>query len=375
MPRRGRLLALASGAGLALAATAATGQESTTPIEDLQDQAETSANATERLVLPIPLSNPTLGTGLALAFVKVYEPEGTGKPWTTGAGALYTSHKDRALAAFHNMALDGDRLRFSGVAGYASLPLKFYGIGSAAGDRGVALDIQQDVIGGRIEGLVRVAANLHAGVRVRVQGVRTRIRTDGDGPIADLIPSIQRRSTIVAVGPSIVFDRTDAPFNPRNGVLAEAHWLVGVPLLGSDFAYSRVTASANVYHALGERTGIAARASICAAGREAPYYDLCNYGQSNDLRGYLNGQYRDRASWAVQAELRRKLWGRLGGVAFAGIGGIAPAIGRLGDTTLLPGAGLGLRYKISQAYGINARVDAAVGKNSHAIYFSVGEAF
>lgn len=363
---------------LALFASPAAGQQTpgaSGPIEDLREQAETTAKATEQLILPIPLSNPTLGTGLAVAIVRIYEPKGSGQPWTTGAAAMYTSHKDRAVGAFHNMSLQDDRLRFSVLGGYASLPLKFYGIGADAGDRGVALNIQQDVLGGRAEGLYEVAPDLHVGVRMQYQRVRTGIRLDPErAPDID-IPTIQLRSTVVGLGPSLVFERTDAPFNPRNGVLVEGHWIFGISALGSDFAYSRATFSANGYRALSDATGVAARVSFCAAGANAPYYDLCNYGQSNDLRGYLNGQYRDRASWAAQVELRQRLWGRLGGVAFAGIGGIAPKISRIGDTTLLPAAGAGLRYQISKQYGINASVDLAFGKDSHAIYFSVGEAF
>lgn len=374
MTRGARLTALAA-CSLIVTTRAAFAQDSGTPLEDLKEQAETASAATEQLILPIPLSNPTLGTGLAIAIVRIYEPENAGKPWVTGAGAMYTSNDDRALAAFHNMSLDHDRFRFSALGGYASLPLRFYGVGAEAGDRGIAINIQQDVLGGRFEGLARVGKDFYAGVRLRLQNVKTRIRTDPDETLPIEIPTVELESTIVSLGPSIILDRTDAPFNPRNGLLVEAHWMVGLPFLGSDFNYSAVAASANVYRALNDQTALAGRISICAAGQDAPYYDLCNYGQSNDLRGYLNGQYRDHASWAAQVELRQRLWGRIGGVAFAGIGGIAPSLGRVGDSTLLPAGGVGLRYQLSKQYGINARVDVAFGKNSHAIYFAVGEAF
>src|SRR5918994_1478839 len=42
------------------------------------------------VVVPIPLSNPTLGSGLTLASALLYTP-GTGShPWVTGVGAMYT---------------------------------------------------------------------------------------------------------------------------------------------------------------------------------------------------------------------------------------------------------------------------------------------
>jgi hypothetical protein len=93
------------------------------------------------------------------------------------------------------------------------------------------------------------------------------------------------------------------------------------------------------------------------------------------LRGYTPGQFRDRASWAVQGEWRRTVRGRLGVVAFAGLGGVSPKISSIGESTLLPGGGAGLRFLVAPDYRINLRLDAAVGRDSHAVYVSIGEAF
>lgn len=99
------------------------------------------------------------------------------------------------------------------------------------------------------------------------------------------------------------------------------------------------------------------------------------YGASNDLRGYETGRYRDGATWAAQAELRQHLFWRLGAVVFAGIGGVAPKLGALDDSVILPSAGIGLRFQPSKETPVNLRVDYARGKDSHALYISVGEAF
>jgi outer membrane translocation and assembly module TamA len=99
------------------------------------------------------------------------------------------------------------------------------------------------------------------------------------------------------------------------------------------------------------------------------------YGSGNDLRGYEMGRYRDRASWAAQVELRQHLFGKFGAVAFAGVGGTAPDLGNLDDSKFLPATGFGLRYMANKATGINLRLDYAVGKDTDAFYFSIGEAF
>ncbi len=43
--------------------------------------------------------------------------------------------------------------------------------------------------------------------------------------------------------------------------------------------------------------------------------------------------------------------------------------------TQLPSAGAGLRWMASKKYGVNVSVDVAVGRDGHAVYFYIGEAF
>ena len=120
---------------------------------------------------------------------------------------------------------------------------------------------------------------------------------------------------------------------------------------------------------------IAFRGSLCGASSRTPFFELCQFGSAVNLRGYPNGQFRDLFSWSAQAELRRKLGGRFGIVGFAGIGGVARSPGDVGSSLLLPAAGGGVRYELSRDYGVNLRIDGAVGRNSQAVYVCIGEAF
>ena len=103
---------------------------------------------------------------------------------------------------------------------------------------------------------------------------------------------------------------------------------------------------------------------------------ICAYtGMSSDLRGYETGRYRNHAYWAAQAEVRQRLVGRFGAVLFGGIGESTDKIADFGKGKWLPAVGAGLRYQPSRETPINLRVDYARGKDSHALYISVGEAF
>ncbi len=62
-------------------------------------------------------------------------------------------------------------------------------------------------------------------------------------------------------------------------------------------------------------------------------------------------------------------------VAFAGIGQVAPSLKEFTSDNLLPSAGLGLRFRASEEERVNLSIDFAVGQDSDAWYFRIGEAF
>ncbi|MFC6621536.1 BamA/TamA family outer membrane protein [Novosphingobium panipatense] len=327
------------------------------------------------LVVPIPMTNPTLGAGLMGAAVLFYNPNNSDQPWVTGAGAMYTSNKSWGGAAFHSMSLDDDRFHALLFGGYANININFYGIGAAAGDRDVSVEMVDKGIMALAQGQYRIAENFYVGARYQMLDVDSRIKREK--PLfPDLnLPDFELKSRISGVGPSITYDSRDNQFAPRKGANLTLVGIFNIKDLGSDFTYNKWSATANGYFPVTRTGTLALHAGLCAVSKGGPFYDLCMYGQGGDLRGYEMGRYRDRASWASQIEWRQKLDEKFGAVFFAGVGGIADGIDRLGNSTVLPSAGMGLRFRASEQTGINLRLDFAIGKDSNAIYFGVGEVF
>lgn len=327
------------------------------------------------VAVPIPISDPAIGNGLAVAALALYKIAGSERPWTTGAGGLYTDNKSWAAFAGQKAYIDHDKFRVTAGGGGGVFNVDFYGIGPNAGARGRSIPIEQKALGGLAEGLMRVAPHVYAGFEYRLIDMRTSIDLS-QIPFPDLqIPDRELRSKTSALGLAGEYDTRDSEYQPTRGLYGTAMWLQASEKLGGDFDYYRTEVTVNGYHRVGEKGVIAWRASVCAVGDEAPFYDLCAFGSQSDLRGYVNGQYRDHAMYAVQAEYRRHLFWRLGAAVFAGVGEVGPSFGRMTTDNLLPAAGLGLRIKASERYGVNARVDYAWGKDSQALYVSVGEAF
>jgi hypothetical protein len=344
-------------------------------IETITDRAERASRATNRVIVPVPLAGPQLGAGLALGAVWFYTPSASSRPWTTGVAGLATSNGSVGVGARHSMSLGKDRFRVDITAAYGDFNTQFFGVGGEAGQDNAPVPITQTPILVQGQATVRVVPNLFVGARLRFLDMTTVVRDDATLPPGLAIEDIEEARRIVAIGPVFNLDLTDGSLNPRSGSTINGQWLFAIPGLGSDNAYNKANFTVNHFVDVNAKTVVGFRGSFCAASADAPFFDLCLFGSSSNLRGYANGQYRDRASWAVQTEWRRHLGGRFGVVAFAGIGGVAPGIGAIGESTLLPAAGGGVRYEVSREYRVNVRLDAAVGRDSSAVHLSLGEAF
>jgi hypothetical protein len=345
-------------------------------IREITDSVDSAAGLKrDFIVAPIPLSSPATGKGLAVAAAMLYEPKGSERPWITGISGLYTHTKSWGIGAAQTANFDHDRYRVAAAAGYGDFNLEFFGIGPDAGARGISADIEDKGLFGFFQGMMRIVPNLYFGPVYRYLDIDAALDPE-DPLLPDMnLPPLELHSRVSSLGFVLQYDSRDAEFGPRNGVFAQLHWLRAIGALGSDFEYSKLTLEANLYHALGPGTVIAGRFSLCSVGDHAPFYDLCMFGVRNDLRGYMAGQYRDQTMYAVQVELRQHLFWRIGGVVFAGVGGVAPTLGKLLDERALPAAGLGLRFQVSKTYNVNFAIDYAWGRDSHALYFSVGDSF
>ena len=330
------------------------------------------------LFAPVPISNPSSGTGLAGGAVAFYNPNNEPQQWVSGAGAVYTDRGTRGIAGFHTMSFGQDRMRFRLIASYIESHDRYYGTGAEDGDRNEFLELRNKQLSIQLQGMLRIRPHLYAGLRYKLATWDAAPHFDEDEPPSPVAapPADQLESTLSVFGPIFAYDTRDSATQPRRGAYASANWLFGIKALGDSFAHNKLQLSTNVYFPAGPKTVLATRGAVCSTGGDVPFYDLCLFGTGADLRGYVGGRYRDGASWAFQGELRHQISNRWGGVAFFGLGGIAPSAGSiLNDSNLLPSAGVGGRYRPFKDNDVQLRFDVAIGKDGGAFYFGISEAF
>jgi outer membrane translocation and assembly module TamA len=98
-------------------------------------------------------------------------------------------------------------------------------------------------------------------------------------------------------------------------------------------------------------------------------------GADTAMRGYPRGRYRDRQAITAQVELRSAHWRRVGAVAFAGAGTVAPSLSDLASGAWYPSLGAGVRYVLSPKDRTVVRLDLGIGRGSFGINVGIGEAF
>jgi hypothetical protein len=376
-----RIASAASLAVLAFHTGAARAEPPTQPIDDIAEQVDATRdksadpNKKSLLVVPIPQSSPTLGTGLTLGAGYFYNPNDSKEPWITAVGAMATSNGSRALGALQKMTLADDTIRITAFAGLADVNLKYYGQGAIAAERDLYIELNEDGWATMLQGQKEVTENLFVGAKFAYLDVTTSIhREEPLFPEAE-IPRAEFDAQLSMIGPVLSYDLRDNTLNTQNGLLLSASLMFADDAIGSDFDYDKLVAAANVYRQVRPGTVLAGRASLCRVSGGAPFFDMCMFGASSDLRGYDSGKFRDDASWATQVEVRQHLFGKFGVVGFAGIGGTASDLTNFDEMEILQSVGVGLRFMPVKAANTNVRIDYAWGEDGGALYISVGEAF
>ena len=187
------------------------------------------------------------------------------------------------------------------------------------------------------------------------------------------------------IGFLLTYDSRDIPSNAYKGLYLDFRGMMYNKIFGSNKNFYRLELDYRQYKSVGNRKVIAWTAqSKNVFGSDIPLTQYSLTGTPFDLRGYYQGQYRDKSSHIVLAEYRqmfntdkenwlKRIISHLGFAAWAGCGFIGHSPVKIEG--VLPNYGLGLRIEIQPR--MNVRLD--LGKNTvndqTLFYFNITEAF
>jgi outer membrane protein assembly factor BamA len=212
---------------------------------------------------------------------------------------------------------------------------------------------------------------LHTGTRI----TRTLVREIGPALDPSITPSPPPGNSVLYSGVfGVVVDSRDNAGSPRSGSYVRAlpsfTWHAD-----SDAVLNRLTIDARGYRRIFGTRVIAAQVQYDGTSSDWPVDYLPMIGADTAMRGYDRGRYRDRQALTVQAEFRTEHRRRVGAVAFAGAGTVAPTLGRLASGAWYPTVGAGVRYVLSPRDRTVVRADFGIGRGSFGLSVGIGEAF
>ncbi len=330
------------------------------------------------IAVPIPIVDPTIGTGLvavgAYYYAQSKEDKANQPASATQAIAAYTNNDSYAYGVIQNNYWQKDTWRFVGTAAYVALKLTL--IDSQYSEDGSQLDwnIQGTLLKSQLSR--RLGEHWYVGGQLRLINNQQTFSGKVQGEAFDQASdSDNEEDTDTAkangLGLLLQYDTRDSQTNPYQGQMFEFDMLLNSDNIGSTKTYQSFNLRYRYYQQLAKPLVLSLETKGCAKSGQAPLWDYCTIG----LRGFSATSYLDKTSFSAQTELRWRVWHNLGFVAFTGIGYNARSIAQLGDNASVNSFGLGLRYMMLKSQRVNLRFDYARSGNDDAIYVSVAEAF
>lgn len=320
------------------------------------------------VVAPVPFSNPTIGSGLALGAGYLFKMDANSNTSVIGFGAMRSDNGSQAAGVLANFAFNNNRWLLSLFAGKADVR---YDLFTPLGP----FPVHQDGEIARFNLSYGVTEDLSFGGVFRY--LNTSIDPDFPG-----LPALPPRFSpdlgleIITAGLSADWDRRNDSDYPTDGSRLTAEATRGFFIDSQRASYDRAYAIYDIYHPLGTDSNLAFRGVICSTTDETPFFDQCSIGATDNMRGFNSTQFLDLRSASLQAEYRHRFGARWGAVAFGGIGWTGAKFDELRDGGSHTAIGVGARYRVSKKFPVDFSVDLSrnnLGDNQ--IYIYVGQRF
>jgi hypothetical protein len=232
-----------------LPAGAASANELQSQFDEFQAQAEGGGPVIQKALkqegrfvpIVIPISNPTVGTGLGGGVLYMHAKDQAADPdnpsTMTGVFGMYTDTESWAVGGFHSGSYKDDTVRVSVPVVHGDFSLKFYGIGDNSPLRDDPLDY--DAFGNMF--IPRASFELpydnwFMGGLYRIIDIETRF---GEGEPVD-VPGLDEKQTTAGFGLISLFDTRNSNLWPTQGRWMDITATYNGEYAGGNYNYLRL---------------------------------------------------------------------------------------------------------------------------------------
>jgi outer membrane protein assembly factor BamA len=326
------------------------------------------------LPVALPITEPAVGYGAAVALFFISKPlgegrAGFGRPDITVVGGLGTQNGSWGTFVGDVRHWLGDRLETQAGLVYASVNLDFFGIGRDQRLDQHPLRYNMEPKGGFLRAKYRLGES-PAWLGLGYAFSATRVTFDAP-PGTPGLPAFRRDSNVGGLTPSFTYDSRNTLFTPTRGTFIEAVLGVFSRPLGGDDEFQRVQLTAMHYVTLRPDLFLGVRGDGTASFGDVPFY----LRPFISLRGTPVMRYQGDEVAQIEAELRWQFWKRLSLLGFAGAGVAWTDFERLHASKTVVTGGFGFRYELARRYGLHVGLDFAFAPDNTAVYVQIGSAW
>ncbi|MBK7525139.1 MAG: BamA/TamA family outer membrane protein [Saprospiraceae bacterium] len=206
-----------------------------------------------------------------------------------------------------------------------------------------------------------------------------------NGLLQDDNPTGISGGTTSGLGILLQYDSRDFIQFPTKGMYAESQLYTNSAATGSNFRFTRFSASVSTFHKISKDCILANYGYIISNSKGLPFFEMAYIGNPVSGRGFQDRRFIDRSLFTLQSELRFPVYRRFSGVTFANLSWISPDFQSYVLRQNHPSFGAGLRFKISKKYRARLRIDYAFARDvfdetgqkkwSSALYATINDAF
>ncbi|MGI1660913.1 BamA/TamA family outer membrane protein [Palleronia sp. KMU-117] len=317
------------------------------------------------VAVPIPVNDPTFGTGLVLGGGYLFKADEGSNTSFIGGGVFGTNEGSRAGGIGGSFSFDDKRYNLFGFLGAADVSYDLFILGEP-------VRIEQQGVAFQGQFRYGFSDTLSAGVSLRY--LESQLSGVNGTELPEQIQDLTDIS-IATVGIVGQWDTRDNTFYPTAGSFLDFEVTYNEQSGGRNLTYTRSTIGYDHFWSLGERSVIAARVAGCGVQDKAPFFDTCLLG--SEIRGFSLFEFYGDQMVAAQAEYRGRFNERFGYVAFAGLGDVRRNILSLSlDSGTRYAGGVGGRLRVSKEFDLDVSLDVTYNdKDESYVYFYVGQSF
>jgi outer membrane protein assembly factor BamA len=328
----------------------------------------------KRTFIPVPLVYLTPETnwafGGAVLFVIPSKHVGI-QPTQIQGGAVYTLNKQiLTYASFRNYSR---KWLTHGEIGFYKYAFRVYDYDLQNKEKFEVYDVNFPRI--RMHGYRRIKDNIFAGLAYWMEDYDVGKIEEG-GILSKAYYSGSDGSFVSGLGPVFIIENRDNILNPSRGWYAEGSAIFSNGAFGSSHDFVNTDINARYYKRISKSNILAVESYVGAKFGDTPFQILSQVGGNKRMRGYFEGQYRDKYMIQNQVELRHSFGkSRWGACVFVSHASISTHLMNADGLLNLYAYGLGARFMLSKKDKLNVRFDIAWGKNTSGTYLTIGEAF